>query len=65
MGYRSYSYTELILITDVYVFGSHLGVTELILIPQSLHLFGGTSRYHGGYGTYSGIAELILIREYL
>ena len=59
-SYRSYSYTELILITDVYVFGSHVGVYEtyafievplgtakLILILRSLHLFGGTRRYYG------------------
>ena len=59
-SYKSYSYTELILITDVYVFGSQVGVyetyayievplgtTKLILILWSSHLFGGTRRYYG------------------
>ena len=27
-------------------------------------MFGGTRRYHRDYGTYTGIAELILIQEY-
>ena len=39
MGYRSYSYTELILIIDVYVFGPHVGITELMLIQGYLHTY--------------------------
>ena len=42
-----------------------MGTTELILIIRSLHLFGGTRRYHRDYGMYAGIAELILIWKYL
>ena len=62
--------TELILIqnlylTDLFSVGTPVGVTELILILRSLHLFGGTRRYHRDYGTCTGIAELILIRKYL
>ena len=63
-SYRAYSYAELILITDLCSFGTPVGVIELILILQSLHLFGGTRRYHRDYGTYTGIAEFILIRKY-
>ena len=64
-SYRAYSYAELILITDLFLVGTPVGVTELILILRSLHLFGGTRRYHRDYGTCTGIAELILIRKYL
>ena len=39
--------------------------SELIVLLRSLHLFGGTRRYHRDYGTCTGIAELILIRKYL
>ena len=53
------------LITDLCLFGTPVGVTELILILWSLHWFGGTRRYHRDYGTCTGIAELILIRKYL
>ena len=45
--------------------GVPVGTTELILIVRSLHLFGGTRRYHRDYGTYTGIDELILIWKYL
>ena len=49
--------TELILIQNLYLYktytynrlmsiGTPVGVTELILILRSLHLFGGTHRYH-------------------
>ena len=65
MSYRAYSYAELILITDLFLVGIPVGVTELILILRSLHLFGGTRRYYRDYGTCTGIAELILIRKYL
>ena len=54
----------LILVSDLYLFRSPIGVTELILILRSLHLFGGTRRYHRDYGTYTGFAELNLIQEY-
>ena len=54
----------LILVSDLYLFPSPIGVTELILILRSLHLFGGTRRYHRDYGTYTGFAELNLIQEY-
>ena len=64
-SYRAYSYAGLILITDLFLVGTPVGVTELILILRSLHLFGGTRRYHRDYGTCTGIAELILIRKYL
>ena len=64
-SYRAYSYAGLILITDLFSVGTPVGVTELILILRSLHLFGGTRRYHKDYGTCTGITELILIRKYL
>ena len=64
-SYRTYSYTRLILITDLISVGTPVGVTELILILLSLHWFGGTRRYRRDYGTCTGIAELILIRKYL
>ena len=51
--------------TDLFSVGTPIGVTKLILILRSLHLFGGTRRYHRDYGTCIGIAELILIRKYL
>ena len=54
----------LILVSDLYLFPSPIGVTEIILILRSLHLFGDTRRYHRDYGTYTGFAELNLIREY-
>ena len=54
----------LILVSDLYLFRSPIGFTELILILRSLHLFGDTRRYHRDYGTYTGFAELNLIREY-
>ena len=63
-SYRTYAYAELTLIIDLCSFRTLVGVTELILILRSLHLFGGTSRYHRDYGTCTGIAELILIRKY-
>ena len=65
MSYRAYSYAGLILMKDLFTVGTPVGVTKLILIQQSLHLFGGTRRYHRDYGTCTGIAELILIRKYL
>ena len=54
----------IILVSDLYLFPSPIGVTELILILRSLHLFGGTRRYHRDYGTYTGFTELNLIQEY-
>ena len=45
-SYRAYSYAGLILITDLFLVGTPVGVTELILILRSLHLFGGTRRYN-------------------
>ena len=54
-SYRAFSYPELILITDLCSFGTPVGVTELILILRSLHLFGGTRRY------YREITERILV----
>ena len=33
--------------------------TKIILILRSLHLFGGTRRYHRDYGTHTGISEHI------
>ena len=63
-SYRTYSYAELILITDLGAFRTPVGVTELMLMLQSLNLFGGTHRYHRDYGTYTGFTELNLIREY-
>ena len=64
-SYRTYSYTRLILITDLISVGTPVGVTELILVLLSLHWIGGTRRYRRDYGTCTGIAELILIRKYL
>ena len=64
-NYRAYSYAGLILITDLFSVGTPVGVTELILILRSLHLFGGTRRYHRDYGSCTGIAELILIQKSL
>ena len=52
-------------LTDLCLFRTPVGVTELILILRSFHLFGGTRRYHKDYRTCTGIAELILILKYL
>ena len=60
-SYKTYAYSELILVTDLYLYRSPIGVTELILKLRSLHLFGDTRRYHRDYETYTGIAELILV----
>ena len=60
-SYRTYSYVELILITDLCAFRTPVGVTELMLMLRSLNLFGGTRRYHRDYGTYTGISEHILV----
>ena len=60
-GYIYISELILILVSDLYFFRSPIGVTELILILRSLHLFGGTRRYQRDYGMYTGITELILI----
>ena len=75
-SYRTYTYTdlclfrtpvgvtELILIQNLCLFRTPVGVTELRLMLQSLNLLEGTRRYHRDYGTYTGFAELNLIREY-
>ena len=60
-SYRTYSYAELILITDLSAFRTPVGVTELMLMLRSLNLFGGTRRYHRDYGTYTGISEHVLV----
>ena len=60
-SYRTYSYVELILITDLCAFRTPVGVTELMLMLQSLNLFGGTRRYHRDYERYTGISEHILV----
>ena len=60
-SYRTYSYVELILITDLCAFRTPVGVTELMLMLRSLNLFGGTRRYHRDYGTYTGNSEHILV----
>ena len=60
-SYRTYSYAELILITDLCAFRTPVGVTELMLMLRSLNLFGGTRKYHRDYGTYIGISEHILV----
>ena len=41
-SYRTYSYPELILITNLCLFGTPVGVTELILKLRSSHLFRDT-----------------------
>ena len=51
-------------LTDLCLSRTPVGVTELILILRSLHLFEGTRRYHKDHGTYTGFAELNLLREY-
>ena len=38
---------------------------KLILILSSLHLFGGTRRYHRDYGTYTVIAKHVLVLQIL
>ena len=70
MSYRTYPYSALILIknlylTDLCLFRTPVEVTKLMLMLRSLNLFGGTRRYHRDYGTCTGIAELILILKYL
>ena len=60
-SYRTYSYAEPILITDLCAFRTPVGVTELMLMLRSLNLFGGTRRYHRDYGMYTGISEHILV----
>ena len=37
-SYRTHPYTELILITDLCLFGTPVGVTELMLIQRYLYL---------------------------
>ena len=69
-SYRTYTYSALILIqnlylTDLCLFRTPVGVTELMLMLRSLNLFRGTRRYHRDYGKCTGIAELILILKYL
>ena len=54
-SYRTYTYT------DLGLFRTPVGVTELRLMLQSLNLFEGTRRYHRDYGTYTGISEHILV----
>ena len=65
-SYRTYSYTEVLIHVMVFISIFYLPqeFTELILMLRSLHLLGGTGRYHRDYGTYTGFAELNLIREY-
>ena len=53
-SYRAYSYAELILIIDLYSFGTPVGVTELILITDLC-----------SFGTPVGVTELMLIQRYL
>ena len=60
-SYRTYSYAELILITDLGPFRTPVGVTELMLMLRSLNLFRGTRRYHRDYGMYTGISEHVLV----
>ena len=60
-SYRTYRYSKHILITDLCLFRTPIGVIELILKLRSLHLFRDTRRHHRDYGTYTGIAELILV----
>ena len=64
-SYRTYSYAELILITDLGAFRTPVGVTELMLMLRSLNLFRGTRRYHKDYGTYIGIPEHVLVLQNL
>ena len=68
MGYRSYSYTELILITDVYVFGPHVGITELMLIQGYLHTYWYSYIYLrspvGVDRTYTYTTEFTLVQRY-
>ena len=64
-SYRTYRYSELILKTDLCLFRTPVGATELILKLRSLYLFGDTRRYHRDYETYTGIAELILVLQIL
>ena len=52
-SYKTYSFPELILITNLCLFGTPVGVTELILKLHSSHLFRDTRGYHGDYGTYT------------
>ena len=72
-GYRSYSYTELILITDVYAFGSHVGVTELMLIQGYLYTYwylylsqisrGSLQNLYLSYGVYTCSEIPVVITE--
>ena len=62
--YRAYSYAELMLITDLCLFGTPVGVTELILI-QNLYLYNKLifiRDSHRSYRAYS-YAELMLITD--
>ena len=60
-SYITYRYSELILITYLYLFRTPVGATELILKLRSLHLFGDTRGYHRDYVTHTGISERILV----
>ena len=62
---RTYTYNRLIFSRDSRRSYRTYLYSELIVILRSLHLFGGTRRYHIDYETCTGIAELILIRKYL
>ena len=61
-SYRTYPYSELILITDLCLFGTPVGVTELILI-QNLYLIYRYGRTCGYYRDLSDTGVPIGITE--
>ena len=77
-SYRAYSYAGLILITDLFSFGTPVGVTELMLMLRSLtysEVPVGTTEIterilvfrstYLSYRTYTGLTELILVYRYI
>ena len=61
---KTYTYNRLIFIRDSRRSYRTYLYSELIVILRSLHLFGGTRRYHRDFRMCTGIAELILIWKY-
>ena len=73
-SYKTYSYVELILITDLGAFRTPVGVTELsltelILVLRNLYWSYGTyiciQDLLLSYGSYTGLSELILVLQNL
>ena len=60
-SYRTYSYAELILITDLCAFRTPVGVTELMLMLRNLYLYTDTYTYFTETRVLVGTTELVRI----